>query len=581
MRTSVPAGEVDRPGDERGRPLDDGRVIDVSPALSGGGIRRPSWPDGGDGRRPSGRDRIFRRSLPPGVWAWGAATAIATLLLVLWSGRPGGLPPLDRAVTDMLVPDGHRPDLAADLARWGAQVGYRVLWVPTALVLVWTARWRHLLVYLGTVSVVAAVAQLAVGEAVLVRAVREGLTGSDDAFALSAWPDVVLATVAVATLHVLAPSGPARRWGWAAVVVLLVAGIAPRIALGLDDASTALASAGLGSGAAVVVCAMLAPEEAFPVTYRRRVKAHLDLSPARIQRIRAAVRDQLGLGLTRIEPYRLDGSAGSTPCRLYVVGGPESVLFGKLYSRTHLRSDRWYKWFRVLRYGRIEDEAPFSSVRRLVEHEDYMLRLLRDGGVRVPAPVGVVEVLPGEEYLLVTELVPDAVEILDSGMSDAVVDDALHQVRQLWAAGAAHRDVKPSNVLAQGDRVVLVDVSFGELRPSRWRQAVDLANMLLVCALVAGPGRVLDRARGSFTPEELAEAFATTSSLTVPRQLRRRLETAGTDLVAEFRSRLPGHPRIRVQRWSARRLLLAVGTVGGVLLAAWVVALNLRAGGLL
>ncbi|MGY2003693.1 phosphatase PAP2 family protein [Blastococcus sp. SYSU DS1024] len=519
--------------------------------------------------------------MPPQVWAWLAALTAAALLLVLWSGRPGGLPPLDGAATDLLAPVGRHPDLAADLARFDAEVGYRVLWVPTALVLVWTARWRHLLVYLGTISVVAALAQLAAGEAVLVRAVREGLTGSPDAFTLSAWPDVVLATVAVATLYVLTPAGRARRWGWVAVVLLLAACIAPRIALGLDDASTAVASAVLGSSAAAVAFSVLAPEGAFPVTYRRRVKAHLDLDAQRTAHVRAAVRDQLGLELTAIEPYRLDGSAGSTPCQLHVAGGPPDVLFGKLYSLTHLRSDRWYKLFRVLRYGRLEDEAPFSSVRRLVEHEDYMVRLLRDGGVRVPAPVGVVEVVPGREYLLVTELVLGAVEILDSGMGDPVVDDALQQVRLLWAAGAAHRDIKPSNVLAQGDHVVLVDVSFGELRPSRWRQAVDLANMLLVCALVAGPDRVLDRALRSFTPAELAEAFATTSSLTVPRQLRRLMQADGRDLVEEFRRRLPDHPRIRVQRWSARRLLLAVGTVGGVLLAAWVVALNLRAGGLL
>ncbi|SEO83602.1 hypothetical protein [Trujillonella endophytica] len=555
-------------------------MADLSSALPGREGRRPSWPDGGADRRPSGHDRPHR-SLPPRVWAWIAAVATSAALLLLWSDGPGGVAPLDRAVSDLLGPGERRPELAADLARFGGDLGYRVLWLPPVLVLVWTARWRHLLVYLGTISGMAAVAQVAVGGTVLVRAVRAELTGTPEVLALSAWPDVVLATVAVATLHVLVPAGRPRRWGWVAVVALLVACIAPRIALGLDDASTALASAVLGCGVAAVVFAVLVPDSAYPVTYRRRMPAHLELTAERTGRIRAALRDQLGLELTSIDPYRLDGSAGSTPCRLGVTGGSSAELFGKLYSRTHLRSDRWYKLFRVLRYGRLEDEAPFSSVRRLVEHEDYMLRLLRDGGVRVPAPVGVVEIVPEEEYLLVTELVPGSVEILDSGMDDAVVDDALLQVRRLWAAGAAHRDLKPSNLLAQGDRVVLVDVSFGELRPSRWRQAVDLANMLLVCGLGAGPDRVLQRAGRLFTPDELAEAFATTSSLTVPRQLRRLVDTGERDLVGEFRRRLPDRAPIRVQRWSIRRVLLAVGAVGTALLTVAVVALNLRAGDLL
>ncbi len=110
-------------------------------------------------------------------------------------------------------------------------------------------------------------------------------------------------------------------------------------------------------------------------------------------------------------------------------------------------------------------------MRRLAEHEDYMLRLLRDGGVRVPEPHGVVGVSAGREYLVVTELVPDAVEILESGVGDPVIDDALTQVRKLWATGAAHRDINPSNLLARGTQVWLVDVAFGELRPSRWREA--------------------------------------------------------------------------------------------------------------
>jgi hypothetical protein len=543
--------------------------------------RRPLWPGGVERRRPSGRDRDTRWEVAPGVWVCVAALVVSVGLLVAWAGRPGGLPGFDHTVREFLAPAGTPPEWAEDVGRLGAALGYRVLWVPTVLLLAWTARWRHLLVYVVSVSLMATTAVAAGGDARLVRVVREGVTGSAAELSLSAWPVTVLATVATGSLFALTPSGRARRWGWAAVAVGVGTLAVDRVALGLDTASNALANAVVGCSAAALVFQLLATEPAFPVTYHRTVKAHLQLDGARTQRISTAVHHQLGLEVVDIHPHRLDGSAGSTPCRLRLAHGPPEQLFGKLYATTHLRSDRWYKWARVLRYGRLEDETPFSSVRHLVEHEDYMLRLLRDGGVRVPQPVGVVEVVPGREYLLVTELVPDAVEVLDSGVDDAVVDDALRQVRRLWVAGAAHRDVKPSNVLARGGRVYLVDVSFGELRPSRWRQAADLANMMLTLALVAGPRRVTDRALAFFEPAELAEAFAATSSLTIPGQLASRLAEADGDLLEEFRSLLPPWPRVRVQRWSLRRVLLAVATVGGAVLTAVLLVVNLRAGGLL
>ena len=320
---------------------------------------------------------------------------------------------------------------------------------------------------------------------------------------------------------------------------------AARIALGWDSACAVLVSAGLGCSAAALAFHLLAPESRFPVVYRRKVQAHLRLDGSRKARVVEAVRDELGIVVADLQPYRLDGSAGSTPCRLVVEGDPPGALFGKLYATTHLRSDRWYKlsacsdtddWRTRRRSPRC---AGWSSTRTTC------CGCCATAGCRCPTRSGWSRSCPEHEYLLVTELVDGAVEILHSGVADEVVDDALRQVRMLWQAGAAHRDIKPSNVLAQGGRVVLIDVSFGELRPSRWRQAVDLANMMLTLSLVAGPVHVLARAERFFDRDELAEAFAATSSLTVPRQLRRMIDEDGRDLPEEFRRLLPGpaaHP---------------------------------------
>ena len=115
------------------------------------------------------------------------------------------------------------------------------------------------------------------------------------------------------------------------------------------------------------------------------------------------MRDQLGLQVAEIKPVGLASSAGSTPLRLRVEGGPEQFVFAKLYTRGYVRADRWYKLWRTILYGSLEDEVPFKSVRRLVTYEDYALRLLDDIGVRTARPNGIVEITPEREYLLVTE----------------------------------------------------------------------------------------------------------------------------------------------------------------------------------
>jgi hypothetical protein len=112
-------------------------------------------------------------------------------------------------------------------------------------------------------------------------------------------------------------------------------------------------------------------------------------------------------------------------------------------------------------------------------------------------------------------------------------------------------------------------VAFVEARPSPWRQAVDLANMMLCLALRASPERVYRRALQYFTVEEITEAFAAARGLALPSQLRHLLRAQGRDLHGEFTRLLPSPPQpIRMQRWSARRVGLWAAMVALVVLAA-------------
>jgi serine/threonine protein kinase len=180
----------------------------------------------------------------------------------------------------------------------------------------------------------------------------------------------------------------------------------------------------------------------------------------------------------------------------------------------------------------------------------------------------VVELTPEREYLLVSEFFDGAVELSEAEVDDSVIDDGLSIIHKLWDAGLAHRDIKPANLLVRGGRMLLIDVSFVEVRPSPWRQAVDLANMMLCLGLRAGAERVYRRALRQFSVEEVSEGFAAARGLALPSQLRQLLRSQGRDLHAEFTRLLPARPRpIRIQRWSARRvgLLLLVVPLAAML----------------
>ena len=453
---------------------------------------------------------------------------------------------------------------------WGASVlGLSVVALTIAF-----RRWRHLAVFVGSALFLGIAGKWIYDGLSRPRPYGVPVIGSWAGYASLSPVTGFLTFCLMGIVYCLAVPGRARSRAKAAAAAVVAVFSLARLYLGVDHPDDVLLGAAIAVAITVTAFRYFAPSEVFPVAYRRGRTAHVDVTGRRGEAIRRAVADQLGLDVTEIKPVGLASSAGSTPLRLRVQGGPEQFVFAKLYTKGHVRADRWYKLGRAILYGTLEDETPFKTVRRLVEYEDYAVRLVREAGVRTARPYGIVEITPGREYLLVTEFFKDAVEIGQAPVDDAVIDQGLAMIRKLWHAGIAHRDIKPGNLMVRSGELLLIDVAFAQVRPSPWRQAADLGNMMLVLALRTDPQRVYRRALAYFTEAELAEAFAATRGVASPTQLRAFIRRDPRDLLGQFRALAPPRPPIILQRWSVWRVALAAAALA---ITAAVVVLPLAA----
>jgi hypothetical protein len=279
-------------------------------------------------------------------------------------------------------------------------------------------RWWHLAAFIAAVVV----SEVLIGslKGIYDRARPPGSLVATSGASFPSGHAVAASVTAVAAVIALVPAGRRRAWwGAAAVAFSILMGLS-RAYLGAHWLSDATAGILLGTSC-----------ESFPVIYGGPHGAHLDLGGARGEAIKRTLKDQMGIEVSGVEPFGLAGSGGSSPMRLLRAGQPGGYLFGKLYARSHVRADRWYKLGRQLMYGRLEDEQSFKGVRRLVQQEDYALRLCRDAGLPSPQPYGFVELTPDREYLLLTEFFAGSTELGDAEVDDAVIDDGLLIVRRM------------------------------------------------------------------------------------------------------------------------------------------------------
>lgn len=537
-------------------------------------------------RRPTGTPPPLPRNIRASGRLWLiAASMVALLWLILFTVEDSGVWMAHRDFALLQAISNIRSDGLTEVMQALDAIGsdwtVRILRWSVLIALLVLKRFRHFFVFLGSVFLVGFITITMSYVIARPRPFEIEILGHWEGFSHPSQPMAFLAVTLLGISYSMVPPGRYRSYAKIATGVAIALLALSRLYLAVDWPGDVVVGTIIGVVVPLIAFRTFTPNEVFPVSYGRQSAAHLDIGGARGEAIKLALEEQLGLNLLEMKLFNPEGSAGSTPLRLRVAGEDVEYLFAKLYAAQHLRADRSYKLGRALLYGRLEDEHAFNTVRRLVQYEDYMLRVMADAGLPTAVPYGFVEITPEREYLIVTEFLEDAVEFTEADIGDDEIDEALTTISTMWDAGLAHRDIKPSNLMVRNGRVHLIDVAFGEVRPTPWREAVDLANMMLVLALRTDAKRVYERALLIFTEEEIAESFAATRGVTMPSQVRQMLRADGRFLLAEFRKLAPKRRPISVQTWSLRRGVLWVWVIILAIALLGMVGSNLQGAGLL
>src|SRR5690606_19700630 len=129
----------------------------------------------------------------------------------------------------------------------------------------------------------------------------------------------------------------------------------------------------------------------------------------------------------------------------------------------------------------VGDEAPFSSLRRAVEHEAMPSVWAERAGVRTPDLAAVTELDDGS-MVLVYGMVKG--RSIDSVAPEELTDGFLHgiwkQVAMLRRARIAHRDLRRANVfMTESGEPMIIDFGFGEVSASDELLEQDVAQLIL------------------------------------------------------------------------------------------------------
>nr|WP_237419290.1 lysylphosphatidylglycerol synthase transmembrane domain-containing protein [Kitasatospora sp. SID7827] len=238
-----------------------------------------------------------------------------------------------------------------------------------------------------------------------------------------------------------------------------------------------------------------------------------------------------------------------------------SGLLGHLWLALRLRTAPRPLGLRPLRAG--------------LEHQTLLGHAATAAGARTRTPVAVVEL--GPDAALVAYRRIDArpfAELFDenpaqdpdrpAGPTDAELRDAWRQLALLQRRRIAHRTVSPHTVLLDAEgQVHLVGLAHGEIAAGELLLRLDVAGLLAVLAVHAGPRRAVRAAVEVLGPGPVGTALPLLQPIALARDTRAALarhKTLAADLRAEVQRQTPQAIAVpvRLERLRPRTLLNVV-----------------------
>jgi len=168
-----------------------------------------------------------------------------------------------------------------------------------------------------------------------------------------------------------------------------------------------------------------------------------------------------------------------------------------------------FRMFRALQPRDLADERPFSSLRRMVEHEALVALAARDVDVRTPRFVALASAQPNGFVLAYEAIAGRSLDRLEPDeMTDEVLRSTWEQLAILREHRIAHRDLRLANVfLDDAGTAWIIDFGFSELSASDTLLANDLAEMLASSSTRVGAERAVAAGRDAIGQEALVTAL--------------------------------------------------------------------------